>query len=257
MKKIIILLLLAFTAAIAFQACKTKEKTVEKNINKTISISDTIQNSDIKTVIVKKNIIDTNNIVNIKSNITTGNVKNDTINPEKIPVMNPKIHPYVMVDSYEFSENEDVSTPRYKTTELSNFNPFLESMYPGTKWVHLKNENLNCYQALYKGADFSETYVNSFVYYFYDIGGISHSDLIKTAILWILLPRYSNIEVSKTKLYKQEKEKGYETFYKYYYTTGTINGEKLEVYTTIRNSQIYTFKALKSGIEIRQLISFI
>jgi hypothetical protein len=257
------LFLIAFMVLIAFQACKTPEKTVgsdkQKTMNQTISKKDTIPNKDIKTVMTGKNALDT-----IKGNTTKNGITKDTIATEKISISNPKIHPPleegIIDENREYIDDDNNTTPRYKITEMSNFNPFLEKMYPGVKWKHYDNEypeeSYNVYAAFYKGTEFFYQYLNSFVYYFYDIGQISHADIIKTAIFWILQPMYSKIELSNTVLYDQKDEDRFNHF-DYYYTTGTINGEKLEVYTIIRNNQIETFRALKNEVEIKGLGFFI
>jgi hypothetical protein len=257
MKTKFIYLLLSFIAAIAFEACKTSEKTTdkEKQINITISEKDTLSVNN-KTVITGKNDLDTINSLTAKNILVK-----DTIETEKIPLINPKIHPYTLSDYSKDSNLEEINLqPRYKIIELSNFNPFLEKMYSGVIWKHYDNEfpqeRYNVYAAFYKGTEFFYEYVNSFVYYFYDIGEISHADLIKTATFWILQPLYPDVEVYKTELYDQ-KDMDEHTHYKYYYTTGRINGEKLEIYAIIWNDQIYKFRALKNKVEIKGLGSFI
>jgi hypothetical protein len=255
-KKLNYILLFAFLAIAFFQTCKSRENLTGKNEkqtnNKQLVSSDTIpayyaRNGNNQDTIEKVTI-------QMKSLI-------DTINTEKISTINPKIHPDVLPfdskDTVKVKENE---VPNYKITKLSNFNPFLETMYPGVEWKRYDNDNPNnryhVYAAFYKGTQFLHEYVNSFVYYFFDIGEISHEDLIKTVTYWILQPLYPEIEITSTKLYDQKDEDKFNHF-DYYLSTGVINGEKLEVYTIIRNDQVYKFRALKNKVEIRGLGFFI
>jgi len=249
------LLLSAFTIAIAFHACKTSEKSIDadnvKTTNKTISNKDTLPNND-KTVIKGKNDLDT-----IKGITTKSGIVKDTIETENISLINPKIHPITASANVDMNMVEkNYPEPHHKITKLSNFNPFLESMYLGAKWERFESENLNCFLANYKGADFASGHVNSFVYYFYDMGQITHADLIKTVTFWMLIPEYPKIEIFTSELYDQKDLDEY-THYNYYYTIGEINGEKLEVYTIIWNDQIYKFRALKNKVEIKESGFFI
>ncbi len=254
-------ILFTILAIVLFQTCKPKQNLTGKNEKQTNSKL-LVSNDTIPANYVKNE----NNQDTIKQEITQRKSIKDTAILESIPgipVMNPKIHPITILDTNEEPDQvyDKLKTkPELTTIELSDFNPFLEKMYPGTKWRQEQHEShelyINRYIAVYKGAEFVCTYLNSFVYYFYDIGEISHDNLIKTAIYWCLQPEYPNIIINEIKLYEQRDEDQFNHF-DYYHILGHVGNDKLEVYIIIRNHQIATFKAYKNKSLIKLLGSFI
>ena len=251
-------LLLAILVIVLFQTCKPKQNLAGENekqtSNKQVIGNDTIPVNYVE----KKNGTDTT-----KLDIVKEKSAKDTVPSVKIPVINPKIHPetvMVIDDGPEPVYDKFKTTPKIERTEISNFNPFLEKMYPGAKWYHDTYDDyeyyVNRYIATYKGAEFACTYVNSFVYYFYDVGEISHEDLIKTLIYWCLQPEYPDINITETKLYDEKKFDDFSTN-KYYLTTGKIDNESLEVKIIINRDMICSIVARKNQKLIKQLISFI
>ncbi len=253
-------ILFAILAIVLFQTCKPKQNLAGKNEkqtnNKQLANNDTVPISYVK---------NGNNQDTVKQEITQQKSVKDSVITEKIPVMNPKLYDpaYTIIDDSEDTEpeyNKLKTAPTAERKEILNFCPFLEKMYPGAKWYHDKYDGhelyVNRYVATYRGTEFLDTYINSFAYYFYDVGEISHKDLIKTAIYWILQPEYPNIIIDETKLIDEKKFDQFSTN-KYYLTTGKINNDVLEVHTIINKDMICNFIARKNQKLIKRLISFI
>jgi hypothetical protein len=237
-------------ATALFQTCKPKKELTGKEEkhenNKQLVSNDTLPIKDVG----NKSKSDTTNqdIVQKKST-------NDTITKGKIPLMNPKLYDpaYTIIDTTDYPEPEYAkfqTAPKIDRKEISNFNSFLENMYTGAKWYHDKHESIeyyvNRYRATYKGTEFSFQAINSFVYYFYDIGEITHEDIIKTAVYWIILPKYPNVVVNEIKLVGERdfnKTPSVKVKIKDYVTTCKINNETLEVYTVFEEYKLYSFKA--------------
>jgi hypothetical protein len=242
MKKLSPLLILAFMAVLAFQACKTKENLTDNNSNKTTG-NQTANNDTIK----NKNI---NNTIVIENN--TDSTKNNTVQEKstKDTILNVYVVPEEDLIDYDPPIEQQMTAPMPK---------IVTDLFPDYEWkLFVDNEGYNKYYSTYVGNRiYGYDVLNDLVASKYKKGEISDEQLIKLYISLLFHPYDPNLEIGLT---KHEENTMHLSFNKYrssstynYKTVIVYKGEQVEFYSLVKDNKYLGCMAVKNGRMIKQL----
>jgi hypothetical protein len=242
MKKLNYLILLAYLVAIAFQACKTSEKSInadkEKITNNAISKKDAILLKDYITVVSAKNVIDTNSVVK----------KNDRSNEKKIEFKEFRDSTIPYIDIKDLHAEFPLGHPI--TTQLPQI---FTKLFPDVSWelIYVNDGHEKMYRASYKGNFYGYSIINNLIYSFYKSGELEEREIIEFFIFWIFHPIDNLMKIISID----------ECFGCYgtanYYVNAMINNENIDIYLLVKDKRIVDFGAFKNGKLIKtEFISY-